>query len=228
MSLVIPEGASRIRVHDEDGRLTWRKISELKDTDKPYLDNNGEMSFMFGSPGRPSNSANNAVTAGGTTAPPALGPQGGANPPPTRKQRRNTFLKNDGVFSKALENPDSSDVLTNVVKGLAEESAALAFERHEAERRGEPVSQISLRRVNALKAVGDAWLKRKEVLTNKSIDLESRAFKILFGHIAETFRRSCDEAGMRPEMTDTVFAEFGKIVDQQEWVLDLKNKIEKG
>ena len=107
-----------------------------------------------------------------------------------------------------------------------EESAALAFERMEAERRGEKTSQISVRRVNALKAVGDTWLKKKEVISSKSIDLDSKSFGIVFGHIAETFRRACDEAGLRPEMTDTIFAEFGKLVDEQEWKTEAIAKME--
>ena len=81
--------------------------------------------------------------------------------------------------------------------------------------------------MNALKAVGDTWLKKKEILSSKSIDLESKAFKKLFGHIAGTFRKACDEAGVRPELAESIFATFGSIVDDPDWILDAKKAMEK-
>jgi hypothetical protein len=62
-------------------------------------------------------------------------------------------------------------------------------------------------------------------MSSKSIDLESKAFKRVFGHIAETFRRACDEAGVRPEMTESVFATFGQMVDDPEWMIDAKKSM---
>ena len=142
--------------------------------------------------------------------------------------KKQDALVRDEVYSTTKTNPDSSDVLTSVLVGLAEESASLAFERHEAERKGESTSQISLRRVNALKAVGDTWLKKKEVLINSSIDLDSPMFKLVFIHIAETFRKACDAAGVRAEMSESIFSAFGELVDDGEWVKEIKRKMEKG
>jgi hypothetical protein len=144
------------------------------------------------------------------------------------KTRKKDLLDKDEIFKTTKSKPESSDVLTKVIQGLAEESASLHFERTEAERKGEKTSQISMRRVQALKAVGDTWLKKKEVLGSKGVDLESPSFKIVFTHIAETFRKACDIAGVRPEMSESVFAEFGRLVDDVDWVADAKAKMEKG
>jgi signal transduction protein with GAF and PtsI domain len=65
-------------------------------------------------------------------------------------------------------------------------------------------------------------------MANNSVDLESQAFKIVFTHIAETFRKACDNAGVRPEMSESVFATFGEMVDDVDWVKEVQNKIEKG
>jgi hypothetical protein len=214
---LIPNGATRVQVKDEVGKIVWRKPSDIRQTDMiQYNPNTGDPYVMYGSSGRPTISSNKP-----------------SQPLPTATinkivDNKKSSLTKDSVYSSTKNNPDSSDVLTSVLIGLAEESASLAFERQEAERKGEKTSQISLRRVNALRAVGDTWLKKKELMANNSVDLESQAFKIVFTHIAETFRKACDNAGVRPEMSESVFATFGEMVDDVDWVKEVQNKIEKG
>jgi hypothetical protein len=226
MSIPIPAGATRVQVEDEYGKLIWRKPSEILDTDTIRINfKTGEPYAMFGKPGQPSsNSANVKQTPVNTPYIHPSNPQANINQLQQRKQAK---LNSDAVFDQTKKNADSSEVLTNVLVGLAEESASLAFEREEAERRGESTSQISLRRVNALKAVGDTWIKKKEIMSSKSLDLESKAFRQVFGHIAETFRKACDEAGVRPELAESVFATFGKMVDDPDWMQDAKKAMER-
>jgi hypothetical protein len=175
---------------------------------------------MYGSPGSPSSNPKNSPP------PPPPSQNNTFNNLNQLQQRRVSKVGSDEVLDSTKKNPDSENVLTKVLVGLAEESASLAFEREEAERRGEPTSQISVRRVNALKAVGDTWIKKKEMLSSKSLDLESKAFKRVFGFIAETFRKACDEAGVRPEQAESVFASFGKMVDEPDWLADAKKSME--
>ena len=216
--VAFPQGATRVKVIDPLGKTLWRKKSDLEPTDTPVLNKKtGEPYFMYGESGRKSKEDDLPTVSNDT-------PSKVIN---EVRSRRKTHLKKDHILSQAKKNADSSDVLTNVIVGLAEESASLGFERVEAERRGEKTSSISVRRVNALKAVGDVWLKRKEQVSSNSIDMESKAFKVLFGHIAETFRVACDEAGVRPEMTDTIFANFGTLIDEDDWLVEAKAKMEK-
>jgi len=226
MSIPIPKGATRVQVEDEYGKLIWRKPSEVLNTDTIRINfKTGEAYVMYGKPGVPSSNPVNTKTPPPTSASPIppSNPQANIN---QLQQRKQTKLNSDAVFDQTKKNADSSEVLTHVLVGLAEESASLAFEREEAERRGESTSQISLRRVNALRAVGDTWIKKKELMSSKSIDLESKTFKRVFGHIAETFRKACDEAGVRPELAESVFATFGKMVDDPEWLIDAKKAME--
>lgn len=219
MSIPIPQGATRVQVEDQYGKLIWRKPSEISDTDTIRINfKTGEPYVMFGKPGFPSSHKSN-VKPTPVNTPAKSTPQVSIN---QLQQRKQTKVSSDPVYDQTKKNADSSDVLTHVLVGLAEESASLAFEREEAERRGESTSQISLRRVNALRAVGDTWIKKKEIMSSKSLDLESKAFKKVFGHIAETFRKACDEAGVRPELTESVFATFGGMVDDPEWIVDAK------
>jgi hypothetical protein len=220
MQNLIPQGASRVQVTDEYGKVIWRKPSDLKPTDRiSYNPQTGEPIVMYGTPGKPSTQANASIQA--------------AQPLPNAtvssiRTRRKDVIETDEVLEVARKSPDSSDLLSRVIEGLAEESASLAFERAEAERRGESTAQISIKRVQALKAVGDTWLKKKEIISSKGVDLESPAFKIIFSHIAETFRKACDDSGLRPEMAESVFAEFGKLVDDPEWVKEALARVDKG
>jgi hypothetical protein len=226
MSIPIPAGATRVQVEDEYGKLIWRKPSEVLNTDTIRINfKTGEPYVMFGTPGSPSSSPAN--TAKPPPPPPPNAPSQNHKANINQlQQRKQTKLSSDAVFDQTKKNADSSEVLTHVLVGLAEESASLAFEREEAERRGESTSQISLRRVNALRAVGDTWIKKKELMSSKSLDLDSKTFKRVFGHIAETFRKACDEAGVRPELAESVFATFGKMVDDPEWLIDAKKAME--
>ena len=217
MQHLIPEGVSRVQVTDEVGKVVWRKPSDLRETDTiKFNPNNGEPYVMYGTPGVSQASVANTTPPTSNAVISAI------------KSRKKDLLDKDEIFNVAKTKPESADVLTKVIQGLAEESASLHFERTEAERKGEKTSQISMRRVQALKAVGETWLKKKEVLASKGVDLESPSFKIVFTHIAETFRRACDIAGVRPEMSESVFAEFGRLVDDVDWVADAKSKMEKG
>jgi len=225
-SIPIPVGASRVKVEDELGKTIWRKPAEVLPTDTISLNpKTGEPFVMYSNPGRGSPASNPSAPVPQTASQPPMyhTPQAAIN---NLNQRKFSKLDTDIVYGQVRQNPESSDVLTRVIEGLSEEAASLAFEREEAERKGEPTSQISLRRVNALRAVGDTWIKKRELLSSKSIDLESKAFRKLFGHIAETFRRACDESGCRPELAESIFATFGKLVDEQEWIADAKKAME--
>lgn len=218
MQHLIPKGATRVQVTDEVGKVVWRKPSDVRPTDNiKFNPNTGDPYVMFGTPG---------VGPKTTSTPTQLPPSNAVIS--AIKTRKKDCLDADEIVQTTKNTPDSSNVLTKVIEGLAEESASLAFERQEAERKGESTSQISMRRVQALKAVGDTWLKKKEIIASKGVDLESPSFKIVFTHIAETFRKACDVAGIRPEMSESVFAEFGRLVDDQDWISDVKAKMEKG
>ena len=116
-------------------------------------------------------------------------------------------------------------MLHEVVRALGNEAASIGFERQEAERKGEATSQISMRRIGALKAMADTWLKRREQLVSRGVDMESPAFKTLFKYIMETMKSSMDTTGVRSELTETIFAKFGKTVDSDEWAAEAKNRM---
>jgi hypothetical protein len=192
-----PPDATRIQVVDETGKQRFRKLDEVTDTDIIMFGAEGNPIFMSGRVGRPPKqelAPINDVVAD------------------VMRQRR-IAMQDDDLLSIIKANPETAAVLDFVMIGLAEEAAALGFERSDMERKGQPTSQVSLRRIGALKAIGDAWLKRKDQIAAQGVDMDSPAFKRLFGFIMATFKDAMVSVGERPEMIETVFANLSKKLD---------------
>lgn len=193
----LPPEVTRIQVIDDQGKQRFRKRDELADSDTIVFNADGDPVVMNGAPGRPAKTElqpiNEAVAE-------------------VMKQRRQA-MNDDDLLEVVRANPESAAVLDFVMVGIAEEAAALGFERGEMERRGQPTSRVSVRRIGALKAIGDSWLKRKDQIAAQGVDMDSPAFKRLFAYIMETFKESLASAGERPEMIETVFAGLSKRLD---------------
>lgn len=224
---------ARVKVVDDLGKTLWKKPDDVLPTDQILLHpKTGLPITMDTEPGRKNKTApivpvNNSSTLSASNQAQVAMSSVQMNIANQQLNKINTLMT-DKILGNVVNNIESGDVLNSVIEGLAEESASLKFERSEAERKGENTSQLSIRRISALKAVGDAWIKKKEMLSNQMVDMDSKAFKILFGFIAETFRRACDDAKVRPEMAESIFANFGKMVDAEEWLKEAKSRMEKG
>lgn len=210
---VVPEGALRVRVIDAKGGQRWRKLEEVRGDDAPDLMPDGQPLFQNKPIGRPPKVELHDVLKPTTELVKDL------------VKVKIAQMRTDTIVATTETSPESSDVLNQVMSGLAEEAAALRFERMEAERNGQDSSQLSVRRVHALKAIGDAWIKRKEQIQNKSVDLESRTFEKLLGFISETFALALEEAGVELEMSNSVFDLFGKKLEDEGWKNEAKSRM---
>jgi len=212
----IPPGMLRVKVIDEKGKVRWREVPNgVKPTDTLDLKSNGQPQWMEHPIGRPK----------------AIGSLHETLAPTTERagdliRIKEASLRSDPIVLTAETTPESPDVLNQVVLGIAEEAASLRFERMEAERQGEETSTLSMRRVAALKAIGDTWIKRKEQIQNQAVDLESPAFKSLFQFIGETFAKAMDLAGVREELKESTFAKFANSLDE-EWKTEAKSRMTK-
>ena len=133
----------------------------------------------------------------------------------------------DPVLKQAKKDPDSVDLLDDIIQGIAEESASLKFERTEAEREGKKTAELSTRRVRALKTAAETLIAKREKLTSKEIDLESPQFHRLFKFIVETFQTAMTDAGLGDEQAETVFAKFTKLM-QGDWEMEARNRMKQG
>lgn len=140
-------------------------------------------------------------------------------------KQKGVALKIDPILAIAKANPESPDILSQIVLELGDEAASIKFERKQAEIRGEKTSELSMRRINSLKAMGDMWLKRREQIVSRGIDMNSPAYRIFMKEVLSAFQESLVKSGARPEMVETVFSKLSKIMNES-WEFDVRHKIQ--
>jgi hypothetical protein len=206
---LVPEGVARVRVTSAEGKQCYKAIPDILDTDTVDTTSAGKPITMRTPPGRPTK----AVSL-----------------PAVSKQAEEVALakENHHVLSDLVvltkHNPESDAVFNSLMVGLSTEITSLEFERKEAERKGEDTSNISAKRVRAIKTMTDAWLKKREKVDGGSIDMEGAAFKALFSLTLETVRVAMNDSGMRAEHIETVFAKLSKRLADG-WAEDAKARM---
>ncbi len=209
---MLPQGISRVRVTSAEGKQYYKAVPDILDTDTVDLTAAGKPIVMRTPPGRPQ----------GSTAKSAL--------PPVSKQAEEVSQAKDNhealsdLVAVTKQNSEADAVFHTLMNGLAVEITSLEFERREAERKGEDTSNISSKRVRAIKTMTDAWLKKREKVDSGTIDMEGVAFKTLFSFMLETVRGAMGDSGMRPEHIETVFAKLSKRLADG-WAEDAKARM---
>lgn len=213
---LIPPDAMRVKVKTEKGHEKYRDISngldEILPTDQIVLVSSKPVT-MKNAPGRKKKAP--------LPKAPAPVNQMVAN----LVVQKQAFLDNDPLLQQIEDNVESEDTLLLVMRGYAQESASLEFERTEAERLGKETSQLSIRRINALKALSDTWIKRKEQLSGKTVDMASPAFSRLFSFMLDTFRESMLNGNVPRDHAETVFARLSDRMNDETWETEAQNKM---
>jgi hypothetical protein len=213
---LIPPEAKRVKVKTEQDHEKWRDITDGTDT----ILATDEILLVSSKPVTMNKVPGRKKKAPAPKAPPPVN-QAVAQVQ-TAKQ---AFLDNDPLLKQIEQGVDAEDVLHLVMRGFAQEGASLEFERTEAERHGKETSQLSIRRIGALKALGETWIKRKEQLSGKTIDLESTAFRHLFGFMLDTFRESMLQGNVPRDQAETVFARLADRMNDDTWEQEARNKM---
>jgi len=206
---LIPKGADRVSVKTQKGEQKYRLISEIVDTDEIQLNRDGIPIVMKGSPGR--------------RKIPVIEPVNDLVKELLRRKRET--LDDDPVLKSAKLDSASPDMLHHVLLALGEEAACIRFERLEAERNGGETSSYSLRRIAALKALVDTWMKRKEQLGSRDVDLKAPAVRMLIKYVLDTMREAMSTCGEREEMIKTVYAKTAQMMGDESWESDLRNRM---
>lgn len=223
----LPLEVGRIAVTTKDGEVKYRKVEEVRHDDVLMFNKSNQPVVMKGKAGRPSDQP--------TLTLPTIQDTSQFVAVPQRIQRQKDLVtaqtpkptalnyQNDEVMTQVRNDPESLDVLHSVMMGLAEEAAAMAQARVSLEAQGKNTSNVSAKRVTALRAIGDTWMKRKEQLGGQSLDLEGVAFKRVFGYTMETFRKALSQAMIRPEQIEVIFAKLAKLMDE-DWIKEAKKR----
>lgn len=213
---LIPPDATRVKVHDEKGHERYRDITGGYDAilqgDKIIV-LSGKPVTMKGKPGR-------RKKAPTPKAPPPVN-----QIVASLQAAKEAFFSSDPLLQQIDSGVESEDLLHLVMRGFAQEAASLNFERIEAERNGKETSTLSIRRINALKALGETWIKRKEQMSGRTIDLESPAFVALFTFMLDTFRETMLQGNVPRDQAEIVFARLSDRMDDETWEQEARNKM---
>lgn len=202
---LIPKDAVRVQVADVAGVIRWRNLSDLESTDSIRINPNTGIPYTTrGQPGRKPKTQ------------------------PTAPVKKIKPTRTDEILSAVSHNVESADVLHAVIRELADETSSLKTERMEFKDKDLPTSQVSLRRVQAIRALGDLWLRRKEQIASREIDMDSPVFQSLFLYVVETFHRATVDCGIRPEMKELLFSTFSRYMEDPNWKTEAKNRMRGG
>jgi hypothetical protein len=214
---LIPPNAVRVKVQDELGHEKWRSIENgfdgILDTDTLVV-LSGKPVTMGSSPGRKRKGTSPSTT-----------PRPINHAVAQLSKQKSSHLKNDRLLNKVSQDIEADEILQLVLVEYAKEAASLGFERYEAERQGKETSAISVRRVNALKAIGELFLKRKEQLADRSIDMSSPAFERLFKFIMETFQEAMNSAGLSGDEVQVVITKLSERMSDDTWENEARSKM---
>ena len=217
---LIPKDAKRVKVTTEKGQERWR---DVEGGDLGAILEGDEIVLLSGQPVVMKTKPGRKVKAPAPKAPPAV-----SQTVAQVQLARQYFFDNDPLLQQLAKGVDSEDVLHLVMHGFAQEAASLEFERQEAERSGKETSQLSIRRINALKALGETWIKRKEQLSGRTIDMDSPAFSTLFGFMLEGFREAMLKGGVPRDQAETVFVSLSERMADEAWEQEARNRMKGG
>lgn len=215
----VPKEAKRIQVKNVNDKLSWKMAKNIILGQDQVATIDGEVVHMKGRIGRPRLDDPPPLhkTRPSTGATLAKVP-GGKKKAPAHIRRRQKFFQRDPLLRRALDNPDSDDILAIAIQELAVESSTLAYERVVAEADNREASQLSIRRIKAIQGVVDIWLKRREMMAGKTIDLNGKAFLSLFEFLVETFRDSMTSAKVAPDQIQMAITELSGRISEDDWI----------
>lgn len=121
------------------------------------------------------------------------------------------FIGRDPVVHATVNLADPMDILRVVKTEVAKETAALHFQRIENEKHGKDTSQISTRRIDALKKIADIELEMRK-LGADVINIHSEKFQRIFKLWIETIREIAEQT-MTPEQINLFFNHLETAMD---------------
>jgi len=114
-------------------------------------------------------------------------------------------MEEDAFSDLLTDDSDSSKVLDFILAELASEIHVLKAERVKRFNANMSTTQISARRIDALKKAGDLWFKKKDLNKNTSIDVKSPEFQLILTSFLGKVKETMDESDFNREMVQVFF-----------------------
>lgn len=208
----------KVKVVTPAGKTVYKLIPDVMEEDYIPVRLDGLPYMMFKKPGRPNTTSDEDEPAETIRQ---------DVPKPTRRileqkaREKQEQIDRDPMVELLRGNADSAAILQMALIALAEEQAALRFDRIHAEKEGESGTPYSVRRVASLEKLVNNWLKRKDMFDTTSVDLDSKAFGVVFGFIVETIQACLIESGVTDEMIEPILNGFARRVND-DWKVEAR------
>ncbi len=141
-------------------------------------------------------------------------------------EARERFINSDRLVQAVESKADPVEILFQVKASVAREASSLAFEQIEGQKRGKDTSQMSSRRIEALKKIAEIELKLRE-LEAESINFTSERFQKVFAFFTEKMQEAAKDT-IPQEAIDLFFNRFATSMENwEEEASTLANNIKK-
>lgn len=140
-------------------------------------------------------------------------------------KQKKRYLNNSKLLKNLRDNPESLLILQHIMEGIAGEVESMTFDRDQAEQKGESTTSISNRIIQGYRAIGDAWLRRKDQLVESELDLTSPAFANLLGLIIETIKECMQIAEIPENEIKLVLTKTGQRMNTENWIIRARKRM---
>lgn len=124
-------------------------------------------------------------------------------------KERERYVENQELVRVIDDKAHPIDIITVVLKEIAEELSHLKWERKEAVRRGEKnAANYTVARITSLKSVSDILVKHKTELIQEGLDFKSPKIQRLFRKTMEMFYDAMQKSGVEKRDIDLVFSQI--------------------
>lgn len=123
------------------------------------------------------------------------------------------------LINTLMFQPESPVVLDYVLKELASEVTSLKRDRRNKTNTGMSTTQVSARRVDALKKIGDMWLKRQELNKKSFIDIKSDEFQLILSSLLSKVKDVMIDMTLSSETIKVFFTKLSE--DLKSWEEEL-------
>lgn len=133
-----------------------------------------------------------------------------------RKMEREAAKKKDPLIKAIKTSPAQAESLDIVIEELADEIFSLKFERERLEGEEKDISNVSGKRVIAIKALIDTYLKKRELNGQQDLDFKSDQMKVVLQLIFTKMQEALKTLGYQKEAVQTFFQAFQKNMENFE------------
>ena len=120
---------------------------------------------------------------------------------------RVAFVKNQPLV-KSLAEGDSATAMDTLLLEIGEEISHLKWERRKAAKDGKNTAQFTVARINGLRSLAEALIRRKEAAMAENLDLRSPRLQKIFKVWMQFFYEAMEKSDVSPEVINVVFQQM--------------------